>query len=243
MPSRYNMSSTHQYDTQGPFIRADDLTKRFSLGSGDVLAVRNVRLTVRKGEFLCIIGPSGSGKSTLLYMLGCLMMPTEGALYYNQQDITRFSALERARFRRRHIGFIFQSFHLLHYLNAIQNVELPLMYQRLPGKLRLKRAKDALENVGLASRMHHMPTQMSGGEQQRVAIARALVSEPEIVCADEITGNLDTNTGRDIITMLQTLNKDKGITIVLVTHDHTIAALSDRKIHLQDGVVVGEDSP
>ena len=231
------MNHTPSHHT--PFIRADDITKKFSMGSADIFAVRNLRLTVHKGEFLCICGPSGSGKTTLLYILGCLMQPTEGALYYDQTDITKLTTLELARFRRRQIAFIFQSFYLLNYLTALENVELPLIYQRFSKHKRAELANSALARVGLASRMQHLPSQLSGGEQQRVAIARALVSEPEVIYADEITGNLDTTTGMETIQLLQTLNKEKGLTIILVTHDAHIAEQADRRVYLQDGIVVG----
>lgn len=213
-----------------------DLKREFKMGTETVRALKGITFDVRTGEFLTIMGSSGSGKTTMLNILGCLDKPTDGIYKLDGVDITTLSKDELARFRNTKIGFVFQAYNLLPRTSALENVELPLLYNPSIGaKERRERALHALESVKLADRMDHTPNQLSGGQQQRVAIARALVNEPVMILADEATGNLDTRTSYEIMSLMQELNQKDGKTIVFVTHEPDIAAFSSRTITLRDG--------
>lgn len=199
-------------------------------------ALKNINLTIAKGEFIAIIGPSGSGKSTLMHILGLLDRPTSGTYEFDGQDVSSLSENELAKIRNRKIGFIFQSFNLLSRTSALDNVALPLVYSGISSKERLKRAKQALENVGLKDKFSSKPNQLSGGQQQRVAIARSLINNPEIILADEPTGNLDTKTSQEIMDIFKKLNKE-GRTIILITHEHDIAKQAKKIISIKDGEI------
>ncbi|WP_084955985.1 ABC transporter ATP-binding protein [Thermoactinospora rubra] len=218
-------------------LEAVDLVRTYRLDGVSVDALRGVTLTVEPGEFAAILGPSGSGKSTLMHLLGCLDRPTSGVLRVGGVEVAGLSDAELAELRNRTIGFVFQSFHLLARTSALENVALPLVYRGVPRAERLARARAALESVGLGHRLDHRPSQMSGGEQQRVAIARALVGEPEVLLADEPTGNLDTRNGSEVMRILTSLNEERGVAVVLVTHEPEIAAHARRQIHVRDGLI------
>lgn len=218
-------------------IELVDVTRTYRMGGVDVEALRGVTLRVAPGEFVAIVGPSGSGKSTLMHVMGCLDRPTTGTVRLGGREVADLSDTELAAVRNRVIGFVFQSFHLLSRTTAVDNVALPLVYRGVPRGERRRRAVAALETVGLGHRLHHRPTQLSGGEQQRVAIARSLVGDPEVVLADEPTGNLDTQSGAAIMDLLERLNADRGMAVVLVTHEAEVAAHARRRIHVRDGLV------
>jgi len=218
-------------------LEAHDVTKRYLLDDIEVSALRGVDVEVCRGEMLAIMGPSGSGKSTLMHIVGLLDHPTTGTVTIDGEDVSHMDPNQLAAVRNKRIGFVFQSFNLLARTTAQANVELPLIYAGLSGSERSKRARAALERVGLGNRLGHMPNQLSGGQQQRVAIARALVTEPSIVLADEPTGNLDSKSGIEVMTILQELNS-QGITVVIVTHDARVARHAQRVIHVRDGRVV-----
>jgi putative ABC transport system ATP-binding protein len=221
-----------------PVIAVTDLTKTYTVGEVDVHALRGVTLQVQRGEFVALTGSSGSGKSTFMHLIGCLDRPTTGEYLINGRDASRLTGHQLARVRNQEIGFVFQGFNLLSRTSAIENVELPLLYAGGIGAAeRRARAADALTVVGLGNRMHHHPNQMSGGQQQRVAIARALVNTPALLLADEPTGNLDTRTSIEVMEILQTLNADRGLTIVLVTHEPDIAEYGTRIVSFRDGRV------
>jgi len=207
------------------------------MGDAEVYALHDVNLDIQEGEFIAIIGPSGSGKSTLLNMIGCLDTPTSGAVFIDGIDTGKLSENKLAEIRREKIGFIFQQFNLVHTLNALENVALPMFFAGVKRETRLKRAEELLANVGLGDRIYHKPSEMSGGEQQRVAIARALSNDPEIVIGDEPTGNVDTETGNAIMDILEGLNHE-GRTIIVVTHDAEIAARAGRTKRMRDGRVL-----
>ena len=220
-------------------VKAERLTKIYNKGvGGDVFALRDVSLEIHKGELIAIMGASGSGKSTLMNILGCLDKPTEGSLFFEEKEVSKLGDKELASVRNKKIGFVFQSFNLLARTSALENVELPLIYSDKINVTKL--AKDALNLVGLADRVHHHPGELSGGQQQRVAIARALVNDPDIIFADEPTGNLDTKSSYEIITLFQKLNKE-GRTIVLVTHELDIAEHAKRIIKVSDGRIVSDE--
>ncbi len=219
----------------------ENLTKIYMAGTVKVPALEGIDLTIESGEFLSIMGPSGSGKSTLMNILGCLDAPTSGKYYLDEEDVSDLDRDQRADLRNRKIGFVFQGFNLLPRINAMQNVELPLIYGRTTSALRRQAAMEALELVGLTDRADHLPTQLSGGQQQRVAIARALVNSPEIILADEPTGNLDTRTSAEIMMVFRRLNRDRRITFILVTHDPEVGQVTDRKILIRDGNVEGDE--
>ncbi|MCP4544021.1 MAG: ABC transporter ATP-binding protein [Chloroflexi bacterium] len=214
-------------------IEAKGLTKVYQMGTNQVHALRGVDMQVAAGEFVALMGSSGSGKSTLLHLLGCLDTPTAGDYHLDGRDVSALSRDERAMVRNQSIGFVFQSFHLLPRLNALENVTLPLLYRGRTEKAR-ERAAKALARVGLAERMDHQPVELSGGERQRVAIARALVNDPAIVLADEPTGNLDSRTGAEVMELLAELHAD-GRTVLVVTHDAQVSAWAQRTLHVQDG--------
>ena len=218
-------------------VDARDLTKVYVMGDVEVHALRGLSATIAKGEVVSIMGPSGSGKTTLMNMLGCLDRPTSGEYYLDGESVAALSDDQLADIRNRKVGFVFQSFNLLPRATALANVELPLRYAQ-GAKNRRARAKEALESVGLADRIHHRPNELSGGEQQRVALARALVNEPAIIMADEPTGNLDTQSGDEIMELLLQVNAERGTTLIVVTHDPEIAAHTQRIINIRDGVVV-----
>jgi putative ABC transport system ATP-binding protein len=217
-------------------IEAKDLTKVYKMGEIEVSALAGVSFTVDRGEVISIMGPSGSGKSTLMNILGCLDHPTAGDYILDGEMVSHLRDDQLAIIRNRKVGFVFQSFNLLPRATAMANVELPLRYAGL-AKGRQERAKAALESVGLGTRMYHKPTELSGGQQQRVAIARALINDPAILMADEPTGNLDTRSGKEIMELILKLNKDRGTTIIIVTHDPTVSAQTHRVIRLRDGLV------
>ena len=223
--------------TGGSVLEACDVTKSYILDEVVVDALRGVNMEVRRGEMLAIMGPSGSGKSTLMHIVGLLDHPTTGTVTIDGVDVSGMAPNEMAAVRNKRIGFVFQSFNLLARTSAQTNVELPLVYAGVSGSERARRAREALERVGLGNRLGHMPNQLSGGQQQRVAIARALVTEPSIVLADEPTGNLDSRSGVEVMSILQDLNA-QGITVVLVTHDARVARHAQRVIHIQDGQIV-----
>ena len=223
-----------------PLIRIEQLTKVYRMGAEEVRALAGVDLAVERGEYVAIMGPSGSGKSTLMNLIGCLDSPSGGSYVLNDREVAGLTDAELAQVRNKEIGFVFQTFNLLARTTALENVELPLTYARIPRSVRLARAKDALARVGLADRMNHQPNELSGGQRQRVAIARALVNEPSILLADEPTGNLDSKISLEIMDVFQKLS-DAGHTIVLVTHEEDIAAYARRVVRIRDGVVVADE--
>ena len=225
---------------QLPVIAIHNVTKTYQMGQVRVRALQGVNLTVERGEMLAVMGPSGSGKSTMMNIIGCLDVPTDGRYYLEGEDVRAMNDNELARIRQGKIGFVFQTYNLLPRASALANVEMPLLYGN--GRNRRARALDALDRVGLAHRAKHMPTELSGGEQQRVGIARALVKEPSILLADEPTGNLDTRSSDEIMTVIQGLNRNEKLTIVLVTHETDIAQHTNRIVSFRDGLVV-DDAP
>jgi putative ABC transport system ATP-binding protein len=216
-------------------IHLESINKIYGDGDGAVAALRDFTLTVTTGESLAVMGPSGSGKSTLMNILGCLDTPTSGRYWFAGQDASRLNETELAHVRNRRIGFVFQQFQLLPKLSAWRNVELPLLYRNVRDRRSL--ALQALEQVGLSNRINHRPTQLSGGQQQRVAIARALVTNPDLILADEPTGNLDTASSRDVLAVIRELN-EQGRTIIIITHDPEVAPVAKRTVHVRDGRLV-----
>jgi ABC-type lipoprotein export system ATPase subunit len=220
-------------------IELRDVRRSYNLGEVEVHALRSVTLNIERGEYVALIGPSGSGKSTLMNTLGCLDRPTNGSYRLDGEEIVTMSRDQRARIRNKQLGFVFQNFNLLNRTTAVENVELPLMYSSgVTGRQRRKTAIEMLEKVGLGDRLFHHSSQLSGGQQQRVAIARALANRPSILMGDEPTGNLDTRTSREVISLFRQLNEDHGLTVILVTHDPTVARNARRMIVLRDGEVV-----
>ena len=219
-------------------IKLTSVNKIYRTDEIETQALENVNLTVQKGEFLSIMGPSGCGKSTLLNIIGMLDTPTSGVVEINGTNVEKMKDKEQAAFRNKNLGFVFQSFHLINSLNVLDNVELPLLYRKMSAKERTRLAKEVLERVGLSHRMRHMPAQLSGGQCQRVAIARAIVGNPEIILADEPTGNLDSKMGAEVMELLHKLNKEDNRTIVMVTHNEDQAKQTDRTIRFFDGCQV-----
>ena len=222
-------------------IETQDLSKIYDVGDSPVHALDGVTLSIEHGEFVAIMGPSVSGKSTFMNVVGCLDKPTSGTYRLDGEDIGSLMPDALADIRSRKIGFVFQGFNLLARSTALENVELPMLYNAIPAAQRKKRALAALKSLGLQGREHHHPNQLSGGQQQRVAIARALINEAPLIFADEPTGNLDTKTSMEIMDLFVKLNNQSGITIILVTHEKDIAAYSKRKIHFLDGKVIGDE--
>jgi len=219
-------------------VRLEGVTKVYHMGKVEVQALRGVNLSVKRGEFIAILGPSGSGKSTLLNMMGCLDKPTSGKVFIEGTDTSRLNDNELAALRREKIVFVFQQFNLIHTLNALENVALPMLFAGIRRTERMKRASELLQKVGLSHRVYHKPMELSGGEQQRVAIARALANNPEIIVADEPTGNVDTDAGNVIMGIFERLNSEERRTIILVTHDFDIAARAHRKLRMTDGALL-----
>mgnify|MGYP001020443278 CR=1 FL=1 len=222
-------------------IRVDDVFKIYHPGVNEVRALDGVSLTINRGEFVAIVGHSGSGKSTLMNILGCLDTPTSGEYRLNGKHVALMTDKQLSFVRNRYIGFVFQGFNLISGLNALENVELPLIYRGIKRNQRRKLAVESLKRVGLGNRINHRPSEMSGGQQQRVAIARAIASRPPLILADEPTGNLDTASGQEVINILLQLNSE-GHTVILITHDREIAAHAHRTIHIIDGRVVSDDA-
>jgi putative ABC transport system ATP-binding protein len=222
-------------------IELKDITRVYHMGRVEVRALRGVSLEVQQSEMLSIMGASGSGKSTLMNIIGCLDKPSAGLYFLDGQDVSQLNDDRLAEIRSRKIGFVFQTFNLLPRTSALQNVMLPLIYAGTGRAERRERARQALEAVGLADRIGHAPNELSGGQQQRVAIARALVTQPAILLADEPTGNLDSTSGAEVMELLQALNRDRAITLVLVTHDPDIAKYTRRIVHLHDGTIAGDE--
>jgi putative ABC transport system ATP-binding protein len=220
-----------------PLIRAEELRRDFPMGGQVVHALDGVSLTVAEGEFLGVMGPSGSGKSTLLHLLGGLDRPTGGHIWVRGRDLLELDEDGLAAYRRQEVGFVFQFFHLIPTMTALENVEFPMLFARVPPARRRERARQLLELVDLGDRMDHRPTELSGGEQQRVAIARALANDPAIILADEPTGNLDSHTGAEVMEVLARLNREQGRTIIVVSHDPSVAAFARRRIYLLDGKI------
>jgi putative ABC transport system ATP-binding protein len=220
-------------------IELEDVARVYPMGAGEVQALRGVSLRAGRGDYLALVGPSGSGKSTLLHLLGCLDRPTRGSYRLDGTDVAELDDEALSRLRNRKIGFVFQAFFLIPQLTVAENVELPLVYQGVPRAEREERARRVLASVGLSERRHHLPRELSGGECQRTAIARALVGEPDLVLADEPTGNLDSRTGEEIMDALDRLNVN-GVTVVLVTHDAEKARRARRVVRMQDGVIAEE---
>ena len=220
-------------------IHLEDVTKVYRIGGVDVAALDGVSLNVQRGELLSIMGPSGSGKSTLMNIIGCLDVPSSGRYELDDEDVGALGDGQLAEIRNRKIGFVFQTYNLLPRLSAQANVELPLLYGN--GRNRTARARQALQRVGLSQRTHHRPTELSGGEQQRVGIARALVKDPDLLLADEPTGNLDSRSSSEIMDILHSLNREEGITVVIVTHERDIAAQTRRTVSMLDGKVIGDE--
>jgi putative ABC transport system ATP-binding protein len=227
-------------DATVPVVRVEGLTKIYDLGEQKVLALDHIDLSLMPGEFVAVMGPSGSGKSTLMHLVGLLDRPTEGRYFFEGRDIVELSSDELADIRSRHLGFVFQSYNLLARTNAIENVELPMIYAGVPDAERHKRALEALDAVNLTQVAHHHPNQLSGGQQQRVAIARSLVNNPSLILADEPTGALDTKSSQDVMQLFRELNEQRGITIFLVTHEPDVAANAKRIVTFRDGHILSD---
>jgi putative ABC transport system ATP-binding protein len=226
---------------QSRLIEFRGITKVYGKGNAMVEALRGIDLGIDEGEFVAVMGPSGSGKSTCMNILGCLDMPTDGTYLFRDVDVGALNRNQRALLRRNYQGFVFQGYNLLSRTSALENVELPLLYRGTSARERHRRAMEALEGVGLKGWEHHTPGELSGGQQQRVAIARAIVTGPAVLLADEPTGNLDTARSREIMDVLTALNRDEGITIVMITHEPDMAAYAKRQVHFRDGLIVVDE--
>jgi putative ABC transport system ATP-binding protein len=235
-----NMIAFSQTDNQS-LIELQGVTKVYGTGQAAMYALRGIDLRIDEGEFVAVMGPSGSGKSTCLNILGCLDTPTSGSYIFKDLDVGKLSREQRALLRRHYLGFVFQGYNLLNRTSALENIELPLIYRRIAASERHKRAINALETVGLKGWETHTPGELSGGQQQRVAIARAIVTEPAVLFADEPTGNLDTTRSRELMDLLTGLNRDQGITIVMVTHEPDMAAYANRVVRFLDGLVESDE--
>jgi len=227
----------------GTLIRLGAVTKVYGSGQASVHALRGIDLSIAAGDLVCVMGPSGSGKSTCMNILGCLDTPTSGSYRFEDAEVGALSRDQRARLRRHFLGFVFQGFNLLGRTSALENVELPLVYRGLPARERHEKARAALASVGLTGWESHTPAELSGGQQQRVAIARALVTDPRLLLADEPTGNLDSERSKEILALLTQLNRERGITIVMVTHDPEVARWARRTIRFVDGRIVEDSAP
>lgn len=228
-------------DTNNVLIEIENLWKIYKIGASEVQALKGINYSIHKGDFIAIMGPSGSGKSTLMNIIGCLDKPTSGKYKLEGIDISSYNKNKLARIRNQKIGFVFQNFNLLPRTSALENAELPLLYSDVSGREARESAMKALEMVGLKGREMHYINQLSGGEMQRVAIARALVNNPSIILADEPTGNLDTKTGEEIISIFRQLNRENNITIILVTHDQEIGRTAPKRLHLRDGLIIKKE--
>jgi putative ABC transport system ATP-binding protein len=232
---------TDRADTAEAQIRLRDISRVYGMGEAEVKALDGINLDIRAGEFVAIMGPSGSGKSTAMNVIGCLDVPTAGTYHFNGVEVAHLTQDQRALLRRHYLGFIFQGYNLLPRTSALHNVELPLIYKGMARAERHAAATDALAKVGLAHRAHHDPSELSGGQQQRVAIARALAGNPQVILADEPTGNLDTRLSVEIMEVLQKLNQEEGLTIVMVTHEAEMAAFAQRLIWMVDGRIESDN--
>ncbi|MFZ2634075.1 MAG: ABC transporter ATP-binding protein [Desulfosalsimonadaceae bacterium] len=228
---------------QKPLIDIRGVTKVYGSGIAAMAALSSVDFSIREGEFVAVMGPSGSGKSTCMNILGCLDTPTSGQYLFQNVDVGKLSRDQRAILRRNFLGFVFQGFNLLKRTSALENVELPLIYRGTPIGRRKKQAREALQSVGLAGWESHTPGELSGGQQQRVAIARAIVTHPKVLLADEPTGNLDSARSREIMELLTAFNRERGITVIMVTHESDMAAYANRRIHFLDGVIENDHGP
>jgi putative ABC transport system ATP-binding protein len=233
-------SSDREVDLVAEIIKVENVKKIYRMGDNEVRALDGVSLVVEEGEFLIVMGPSGSGKTTLLHLMGCLDKPTEGEIYIASTPVSKLNDSQLAKIRNKMVGFVFQQFNLLPRLTALENVELPMIYAGVPKSARRKKAKELLELVGLGDRLHHRPTQLSGGQMQRVAIARALANDPMVLLADEPTGNLDSKSGEEILKIFSELN-EIGQTIIIVTHDPEVAKHAGRIVRMRDGKIVSEE--
>ena len=243
MPVETQTTDSYREDlvNSGVVIKTEELAKVYEMGAEQVHALRGVNVEIRKGEYVAIMGPSGSGKSTLMNLIGCLDSPTSGKYWLAGRLVSDLDDDELAYIRNKEIGFVFQTFNLLPRATALHNVELPLIYNGTPAEERIEKARKALERVDLSDRMQHKPNELSGGQRQRVAVARALVNNPSIVLADEPTGNLDSKTGEEIMTLFETLYR-QGNTIILVTHENDIARHAHRIIHIRDGRIASDEA-
>jgi putative ABC transport system ATP-binding protein len=222
-------------------IRTEDVWKIYREGKdNEVIALRETNLKIKKGEFITVVGPSGSGKSTFLHIIGALDIPTKGKIFFNEKDISKLNERNLSMLRRKKIGFIFQAYNLIPSLNALENVMLPLIPMDMAYETKINKAEDMLKKVGLGKRMDHLPKQMSGGEQQRVAVARAFINNPEIILADEPTGELDSKTGEEIMELMKEFNRKRKTTVVVITHNLSLEKYSDRVIQLKDGAIISD---
>lgn len=233
---------THASSENGPLIELKGVTKVYGTGAASMQALRGIDLRIGEGDFVAVMGASGSGKSTCLNILGCLDTPTSGSYLFQGVQVGRLTRNQRALLRRHYLGFVFQGYNLLERTSALENVELPLIYRRIPSRQRRQMALSALDAVGLKGWQTHSPVELSGGQQQRVAIARAIVTKPAVLLADEPTGNLDTSRSHEIMELLRRLNEEEGLTIVMVTHEHEMAAYARRRVLFVDGMVAEEEN-
>jgi lipoprotein-releasing system ATP-binding protein len=233
-----NTTPTPMTGENYPMIRITDLHKSFIMGSQELTVLKGIDLEIPRGQMVAVVGASGAGKSTMLHIMGMLDRPTKGTVYFDNQDLFQMSEAQQAEFRNRRIGFVFQFHHLLPEFTALENACMPALIQRRPIEEIEQEATALLQEVGLGQRLHHKPGELSGGEQQRVAVARALLQKPDLVLADEPTGNLDTHTGEALFGLLRDLNRTRKTTFVIVTHNDKLSAQSDRIIHMQDGMIV-----